>query len=174
MCRPVLLAMVVAAQTRSAGRRRSAVKGAATVLATLTVFAMTGHRLSSLIVCGRHLAGQRPWESSASLKATESQVDAEVPRQYFKEMRNTDAGNAFWRRRTDDKWGEFAEGNPGKFDKDDLVEAVYDDTGTSYCAQVVRYVGNDDWLVLWVDDLPEESAQASVVATADMKHISIR
>ncbi|CAE8707301.1 unnamed protein product [Polarella glacialis] len=92
-----------------------------------------------------------------------------APTQYFKEMRSTEAGNAFWRQKYNGKWGEGAEGDAGVFDKDVLVEAKYDDEW--YCAQVSKYVGNSGWLVLWLDDLPDGSPQASVVETKDMKLI---
>lgn len=98
------------------------------------------------------------------------EIDA-PPRHYFKDMRGTDAGNAFWRQRTREPWGEHAEGDAGQFDKDDLVEAVYDESGDCYSAQVIRYVGNSEWIVLW-HDAPDGSADASVVKTKDMKHIT--
>mmetsp|Transcript_60907 Transcript_60907/g.170320 ORF Transcript_60907/g.170320 Transcript_60907/m.170320 type:complete len:174 (-) Transcript_60907:124-645(-) len=95
-----------------------------------------------------------------------------APRMYYKEMQGTEVGNAFWRQRTTDKWGERAEGDAGQFDKDDLVEATYPGSEERYCAQVMRYVGNSDWIVLWYD-APEGSAQASVVKTKDMEHVKL-
>ena len=35
------------------------------------------------------------------------------------------------------RWGEFASGEAGRFDKDDLVQAVYPGSQEVYCAQVV-------------------------------------
>mmetsp|Transcript_52632 Transcript_52632/g.94478 ORF Transcript_52632/g.94478 Transcript_52632/m.94478 type:complete len:153 (+) Transcript_52632:49-507(+) len=104
--------------------------------------------------------------------AAEGQDDP--PRNYFQEMRATPAGNKFWARRTEEAWGEKASGDAGCFDKDDLVEAVYSGDGEWYCAQVMKYVGNSDWIVLWHDDMPDENLKASVVSTKDMKHISLR
>ena len=34
------------------------------------------------------------------------------------------------------RWGEFATGEAGRFDKDDLVQAVYPGSQEVYCAQV--------------------------------------
>uniref|UniRef100_A0A7S0FIP9 Uncharacterized protein n=1 Tax=Pyrodinium bahamense TaxID=73915 RepID=A0A7S0FIP9_9DINO len=96
------------------------------------------------------------------------------PRQYYREMRGTEVGNAFWRRKFEGAWGQFAEGEAGAFDLDDLVEAVYPGSDKRFSAQVKRYTGNGDWIVVWMDDLPEGSAQASVVKTKDMKHIRIQ
>jgi len=96
------------------------------------------------------------------------------PRMYYREMRSTEVGNAFWRQSTTEKWGELASGDAGKFDKDDLVEALYPDSNNVwYCAQVVRYIGNSNWIVFWVDDMEEGTAQASVVKTKDMHHVKL-
>mmetsp|Transcript_73163 Transcript_73163/g.171608 ORF Transcript_73163/g.171608 Transcript_73163/m.171608 type:complete len:157 (-) Transcript_73163:206-676(-) len=95
------------------------------------------------------------------------------PRMYFQEDRGTSLGKAFWGRSTDEKWGEFAEGDAGRFDKDDLVEAKYPGTDDWYCAQVMKYIGDSDWIIQWMDDMPDDSARASVVATTEMKHIKL-
>lgn len=101
--------------------------------------------------------------------------NASSPRMYYREMRSTEVGNAFWRQSTTEKWGEFASGDAGKFDKDDLVEALYPDSNNEwYCAQVMRYIGNSNWIVFWVDDMEEGMAQASVIKTKDMNHIKLR
>lgn len=58
------------------------------------------------------------------------------PRMYYPEDRGTPQGGAFWGRSTEEQWGEFASGEPGRFDKDDLVEAQYPGSEEVYCAQV--------------------------------------
>jgi len=96
------------------------------------------------------------------------------PTHYYREMRATPAGNAFWAQKSDVKWGEFETGDPGAFDKDDLVEAIYPGSDEWCSGQIMKYVGNSNWIVMWLDDVPEDGAQASVVKTKDIKHIILR
>ncbi|CAK0807408.1 unnamed protein product, partial [Prorocentrum cordatum] len=89
-------------------------------------------------------------------------------------VRGTAEGGAFWRRTTDQKWGEFAEGEGGAFDKDDLVEAVFTVDGEWYSGQIMKYVGDGSWIVMWLDDLPEgsEEIKASTVVGKNIRHMS--
>lgn len=95
------------------------------------------------------------------------------PRMYYQEDRGTPKGGAFWGRSTEEKWGEFASGEAGRFDKDDLVQAVYPGSQEVYCAQVMKYIGSGDWIVMWVDDMPEDFAKASVLKMDEMEHVRI-
>merc|ERR1719401_2296020 len=113
---------------------------------------------------------RKPGVLARAAEAEQGQV-----RRYTREMRGTPEGGKFWGRKTDEKWGEYAEGNAGKFDKDDLVEAKFPETDDWYSAQVMRYVGDGDWIVMWLDDMPEECEdQASMVKTADMRVLQVQ
>ncbi|CAE7349332.1 unnamed protein product [Symbiodinium natans] len=106
-------------------------------------------------------------------RGSEAESEKNWPRMYYQENRGTPLGKAFWGRSTTEKWGEFAEGDPGKFDKDDLVEAKYPGTDDWYCAQVMKYIGEGDWIIQWMDDMPDDAAKASVVPTKEMKHVKL-
>mmetsp|Transcript_39510 Transcript_39510/g.92926 ORF Transcript_39510/g.92926 Transcript_39510/m.92926 type:complete len:179 (+) Transcript_39510:76-612(+) len=111
---------------------------------------------------------------SSSEGESESAEPLEAPKHYYGHMQGTPLGGAFWRRKFDGQWGEYATGDAGKFDKDDLVEAMYDD-GEYYAGQVMKYVGNSEWIVLWLDDLSddhyEDVPKASTIKTKDMRHL---
>eukprot|EP00929_Paragymnodinium_shiwhaense_P089595 TRINITY_DN49750_c0_g1_i1.p1 TRINITY_DN49750_c0_g1~~TRINITY_DN49750_c0_g1_i1.p1 ORF type:complete len:169 (-),score=20.26 TRINITY_DN49750_c0_g1_i1:115-621(-) len=137
----------------------------------------------TLALCSKYDRGNAgsTLEVRSSLLARRAAGAADLPpppRHYYQHMRGEPLGNAFWRQSTKDKWGEKAEGDAGQFDKDDMVEAQLtgsDDPGEGewYSAQVMKYIGNGDWVVMWIDDLPnyEESPKASVVHTSLMRHI---
>ncbi|CAK9090218.1 unnamed protein product [Durusdinium trenchii] len=105
------------------------------------------------------------WPSPRNVRVACRAQESNGPRMYYPEDRGTAKGGAFWGRSTEEQWGEFASGEAGSFDKDDLVEGKYPGTEDWYCAQVMKYIGQGDWIVMWVDDMPDDSAKASVLKT---------
>merc|ERR1711953_1661734 len=104
--------------------------------------------------------------------------DSGVPEHYYDEMRDSEEGNAFWRRTTDEKWGysgvDTAEGDAAQFDKDSFVEALYSKDGFWYTGSIMKYVGDGDWIVLWQDyDMPDGSPKASTVKTKNIRLVSM-
>eukprot|EP00913_Durusdinium_trenchii_P021119 g19844.t1 len=81
------------------------------------------------------------WDPERVSDPCRSHSFAQVPQ----EDRGTAKGGAFWGRSTEEQWGEFASGEAGSFDKDDLVEGKYPGTEDWYCAQVMKYIGQGDW-----------------------------
>eukprot|EP00930_Biecheleria_cincta_P099282 TRINITY_DN90917_c0_g1_i1.p1 TRINITY_DN90917_c0_g1~~TRINITY_DN90917_c0_g1_i1.p1 ORF type:complete len:211 (+),score=39.03 TRINITY_DN90917_c0_g1_i1:57-635(+) len=120
----------------------------------------------------RHCDGHEVDGAATDINSQEdAQTDAPGPRMYSRAMRETELGNAFWRRTFDGEWGQKASGDAGAFDLDDAVEARYPGTDDWYCGSVKKYIGHSDWIVLWVDDVPDDDVQASVIKTKDMRQI---